>query len=437
MTERAATLSWGRYPRTRQTLFRYHDRHATFPATERPLLPYGNGRSYGDSCLNDGGVLLHTRGLDRFIAFDAATGVIRCEAGVLLAEILALIVPQGWFLMVTPGTQFVTLGGAIANDVHGKNHHRAGTFGAHVRCFELLRSDGSRLRCSPTENTDWFAATVGGLGLTGLIVWAEIQLRRIANPWIASETIRFGGLDEFFAVSDDSDDDYEYTVAWLDCASRGAALGRGLFMRGNHAPALCATQPRAPTGRLSVPFAPPCSLINSWSLKAFNTLYYHRQRTRITRAIAHYAPFFYPLDSLLAWNRIYGRHGFLQYQCAIPGAQGHAAIRELLERIAHSGMGSFLAVLKIFGAVPAVGWLSFPRPGVTLALDFPNQGPATFRLLESLDAVVATTGGAVYPAKDARMSGIRFREFFPQWPRFRAYIDPRFSSSFWRRVMEE
>lgn len=437
VTERADALSWGRYPRARQRVIRCHDRHAALPATDGFLLPYGNGRSYGDSCLNDGGALLLTRGLDRFIAFDSASGVLRCEAGVLLSEILELIVPQGWFLPVTPGTQFVTIGGAIANDVHGKNHHRAGTFGAQVRGFELLRSDGSRRRCSPTENPDWFTATMGGLGLTGLITWAEIQLRRIANPWIASETIRFGNLEEFFAVSAASDRDYEYTVAWLDCASRGAALGRGLFMRGNHAPALCAARPRPPAGWLSVPFAPPFSLVNHWSLKAFNTLYYHRQRAEMTRGIVHYAPFFYPLDSVLAWNRIYGRRGFLQYQCAIPPIHGHAAIRELLERITHSGMGSFLAVLKIFGEIPVVGWLSFPRSGVTLALDFPNQGAATFKLLESLDAVVVAANGAVYPAKDARMSGARFREFFPQWRRFSAYIDPRFSSSFWRRVMVE
>ena len=437
VTEREDAFSWGRYPRARQTVIRCHDRHAALPAIACSLLPYGNGRSYGDSCLNDGGALLHARGLDRFIAFEPQTGVLRCEAGVLLSEILELVVPQGWFLPVTPGTQFVTVGGAIANDVHGKNHHRAGTFGAQVRAFELLRSDGSRRRCAPAENPDWFAATVGGLGLTGLITWAEIQLRRIANPWIASETIRFGNLDEFFAVSAASDRDYEYTVAWLDCAARGAALGRGLFMRGNHAPALCAARPRAPARRLSVPFAPPFSLINSWSLKAFNTLYYHRQWAKITRGITHYAPFFYPLDRVMAWNRIYGRHGFLQYQCVIPHVHGHAAIREVLERIVRSGLGSFLAVLKIFGEIPAAGWLSFPRSGVTLALDFPNRGKATFKLLESLDAVVAAAGGAVYPAKDARMSGARFREFFPRWQRFSDYIDPRFSSSFWRRVMRE
>ena len=435
--ESATTLSWGRYPRTQQTILRCYDRYAELPTTEqRRVLPYGNGRSYGDSCLNDGGVLLHTRGLNRFIAFDPATGLLRCESGVLLADILELIVPQGWFLPVTPGTQFVTVGGAIANDVHGKNHHCAGTFGGQIRCFELLRSDGHRLYCSPTENPDWFAATVGGLGLTGLITWAEMQLRRIANPWITHETIRFGCLDEFFAVSADSDHHYEYTVAWLDCASRGSELGRGLFMRGNHAPAISAMRPAAPVKRLHVPFASPFSLMNSWSLKVFNTLYYYRQWADATRQISHYAPFFYPLDSILHWNRLYGQHGFLQYQCAIPTAQGPVAIRELIERIAHSGKGSFLAVLKIFGEIPSVGWLSFPRPGVTLALDFPNQGRSTLALLESLDTVVANAGGAVYPAKDARMSGARFRMYFPQWHRFTAYIDPQFSSSFWRRVME-
>lgn len=435
MTTPEKPLSWGRWPHTRQTVIRCYDRYAPLPKTRQRILPYGNGRSYGDSCLNDGGILLDTLGLDRFIAFDPVNGVLCCEAGVLLDEILALIVPQGWFLPVTPGTRFVTIGGAIANDVHGKNHHRAGTFGGTVRGFELLRSDGSRRYCSLTENADWFAATVGGLGLTGLITWAEIQLRRIANPWIASETMRFGNLDEFFTLSAASDQDYEYTVAWLDCTARGGALGRGLFMRGNHAPVQCARAPSAPAWRLRVPFTPPFSLINSWNLKLFNAIYYYRRRRREIRAIVHYAPFFYPLDRIVDWNRMYGRRGFLQYQCVVPLVQSRAAIRELLERIARSGMGSFLAVLKVFGEIPAVGYLSFPRPGVTLALDFPNQGQRTFALLELLDSVVEMAGGAVYPAKDARMSGPRFRQFFPRWESFRRYMDPQFSSSFWRRVM--
>jgi FAD/FMN-containing dehydrogenase len=396
------------------------------------MLPYGYGRSYGDSCLNDGGVILDMRGLDRFIAFDPASGVLRCEAGVLLSEILELIVPQGWFLPVTPGTQFVTIGGAIANDVHGKNHHRAGTFGCHVRQFELLRSDGSRRLCSPGQNPDWLAATVGGLGLTGVITWAEIQLRRIANPLIEEEIIRCHNLLEFFAISKQSDASHEYTVMWIDCLARGKNLGRGLFMRGNHAAPLHGRKaPKAPGLRLSVPLTPPLSLINHASLRLFNSVYY---RKPAGRHLNHYAPFFYPLDGMRQWNRLYGPQGLLQYQCAIPLPAGEAAIREILDRIAAAGAGSFLAVLKVFGNPPSPGMLSFPLPGVTLALDFPNLGEFTLKLLNQLDEVVDAAGGRLYPAKDARMSGAHFRRWQPRLEEFKKYLDPRFSSGFWRRV---
>lgn len=431
--------SWGRYPRLRQEAvhLRWRDEPLPLAGHEgRRVLPYGNGRSYGDSCLNEGGVLLDGRGLDRLIAFDPATGVLRCEAGVLFAAILELVVPQGWFIPATPGTQLLTVGGAIANDVHGKGHHRDGTFGSRVRCFELLRSDGARLLCSPAENPDWFAATIGGLGLTGVILWAEVQLKRIANPFIDSETIRCRSLDEFLAVSGESDRDYEYTVAWIDCVARGRALGRGLFMRGNHAPALCGARPRAP-GRRSFPVEPPVSLVNGLSLRAFNFLYYHRQLRPRERSVVHYAPFFYPLDAIDRWNRMYGPRGFLQYQCAVPWGPGEAAMREILERIAASGLGSFLGVVKVFGARRSPGLLSFPRPGITLALDFPNRGPKTFALLERLDEVTRQAGGAVYPAKDARMSPESFRAYYPQWEQLKPFIDPRFSSSFWRRVTGE
>jgi FAD/FMN-containing dehydrogenase len=400
------------------------------------MLPLGNARSYGDSCLNDDGILLATRGLDRFIAFDPATGVLTCEAGVLFAEILDLVVPQGWFLPVTPGTRFVTVGGAIGNDVHGKNHHRCGSLGHHVLAFELLRTDGSRRRCSPEQNTDWFDATIGGLGLTGVITWATIQLRRIASPWMSTESHRFGNLDTFFALSMSSDRDYEYTVSWIDCAARGNALGRGLFSRGNHAPARPDRRPAASTRRLSVPATPPVSLVNSLSLRIFNQLYYHRQRRPVAHATTHYEPFFYPLDSIAHWNRMYGPRGFLQYQCVVPPENARAAMEILIRSIAASGGGSFLAVLKQFGDRPSRGMLSFPRPGTTLALDFPNHGTTTFALLDRLDAIVSEAGGAVYPAKDARMSGERFRSYFPRWEAFSKFIDPGMSSSFWRRVME-
>ncbi len=427
--------SWGRYPphQSHRVILLYN-RHALLPPIKCSLLAYGNGRSYGDSCLNANGVLLHTRGLDRFIAFNPTTGVIRAEAGVLLAEILDLVTPQGWFLPVTPGTRFVTLGGAIANDVHGKNHHRAGTFGNYVRRFELLRSDGLRLECTPTEHANEFQATIGGLGLTGLITWAEIQLRQIANPWIVQETIRFSNLEAFFALSAESDRDYEYTVAWLDCAAQGNALGRGLFMRGNHAPAGTMHRPNPSRQQWAIPVTPPVSLINGWNLRAFNAAYYHRQLSHRRRFISHYQPFFYPLDGIREWNRIYGSRGFLQYQCVIPSSQSHAAIQELLKRITASGMGSFLAVLKIFGAIQSPGWLSFPQTGATLALDFPNRGATTLALLENLDQIVSAANGRVYPAKDARLAGVCFRQQYPAWQQLQQYRDPQFSSSFWRRV---
>lgn len=430
--------SWGRYPPARQSILqlRWASDALPLPATGGvTLLPYGQGRSYGDSCLNDGGTLLLTQGLDRFIHFDRDGGLLRCEAGVTLAEILRLIIPQGWFLPVTPGTQFVSVGGAIANDVHGKNHHRAGTFGCHVTRFELLRSDGRRLVCSPQENAEWFAATVGGLGLTGLITWAEIRLRPIANPFIATETIRFANLDEFFELSAAAEADYEYTVAWLDCLASGRRFGRGLFMRGNHAAQqLSGLPPVSKPKNRPFPFDAPNWMLNNLSIRAFNLAYYHRQRSKTASSLSHFAPFFYPLDAILAWNRIYGRRGFLQYQCVVPDDSGHTVIRSILEKIVASGQGSFLSVLKTFGDVPSPGLLSFPRKGVTLALDFPMRGAGTLELLNELDVIVRQAGGAVYPAKDARMSPESFQAYYPRWQEFSQYIDPEFSSSFWRRV---
>lgn len=427
--------SWGRYPSVRQRSLTLRQASDPIQTGAEQVLPFGNGRSYGDVCLNDGGTLLLTRGLDRFIAFDPTMGILRAEAGVLLSEILALIVPQGWFLPVTPGTRFVTLGGAVANDVHGKNHHVAGSFGEQVRLFELLRSDGTRLLCGPEQNIEWFRATVGGLGLTGLIAWVEIQLQRIANPWIVVEHRRFANLHEFFALNDDYEARYPYIVSWIDCAAAGRTLGRGLYLAGMHAPS-GVVAPAPPLRRsLTVPFTPPVSWVNKLSVHGFNGLYYHLPRP--ARGLTPYQPFFYPLDNLLEWNRLYGARGFFQYQCVIPPESARDALREILARIAASGQGSMLAVLKRFGARTSGGLLSFPRPGVTLALDFPNLGPTTFALLNRLDEVTRQAGGAVYPAKDARMSGDCFRHYFPRWSIFANFIDPCFSSSFWRRVMTD
>lgn len=436
--------SWGRYPHVTEQ----REKSVTWASDSLPataeggsLLPYGQGRSYGDSCLNAGGTLLTTARLDRFLGFDPATGVVRCESGVTLDAILRLVTWQGWFLPVTPGTKFVSVGGAIANDVHGKNHHQAGTFGRHVLRFELVRSDGSRRVCSPTENPDWYAATIGGLGLTGLITWADIQLRRMSNPYILQETIPFDNLDGFLSLARESEKDFDFTVAWVDSLGRGQSLGRGLFYRGNHAPPQFDALPLSRShlskrgGGLAVPFDMPGFALNRLSVAAFNWLYYHRQRGRASEGLIHYDPFFYPLDGVHRWNRIYGRRGFLQFQCVVPFTDaGVAATREILDRSARSGMPSFLTVLKVFGDVPSPGWMSFPRRGLTLALDFANKGERTYTLLAELERVTRDAGGRLYPAKDSRMSAENFAAWYPERERFARYVDPAFSSSFWRRV---
>ena len=429
--------SWGRYPQTAQSAVVVHWRTLPLPIprdSQRTFLPFGNGRSYGDVCLNSGGVLLDARGLDRFISFDSAEGVLRCESGVLLSEILALTVPRGWFPPVVPGTRFVTIGGAIANDIHGKNHHSAGTFGCHVRCLELLRSDGQRLRCSPSENPEWFRATVGGLGLTGLILWAEIALKRIDNPMMEVETVRYGQLDDFFALSMESDEKYEYTVAWVDSMARGKHLGRGHFIRANHA-APGSTQLSAPRYQASMAVDLPFSLVNRTSARIFNTVYYRKQVRKQSTGLTHYDPFFFPLDQLQHWNRLYGPRGFHQYQCLLPlSSAGRNALREIFTRGARGGIECFFSVLKVFGTHQSPGLLSFPRTGVTVTVDLCHRGERTLRLLDDFDEVVRTAGGAVYPAKDARMSGASFRQYFPQYLELEPFRDPQFNSSFWRRL---
>ncbi|MBV1878313.1 MAG: FAD-binding oxidoreductase [Pseudomonadales bacterium] len=428
--------SWGMYPKVEQDDICLTDRYQNLPADCPSMLPFGNGRSYGDSCLNADGLVVDTRYLNNFISFDSALGLLRCEAGLLLSEILELVVPQGWFLPVTPGTKYVTVGGAIANDVHGKNHHVAGTFGCHVKRFELLRSDGERLCCSPTEHVDFFAATIGGLGLTGMIVWAEFQLQRITSSDMDMECIKYDSLEDFFLLSAESDLDYEYSMAWVDCTAKGSKLGRGHFLRGNHANTggLQATEQAF---SLSVPVVPPVSLVNSLTLRVFNTLYYERQRQSSVKNTSHYESFFYPLDWVLRMNRIYGPNGFQQYQCVIPRQQSEDAIREILTAISFSGMGSFLAVLKVCGDIDSPGLMSFPKCGTTLALDFSNNSSKTAALFKVLDEILIAAEGRLYPAKDAHMSGELFKSCYPNWGEVCRLKDPNFSSSFWRRVMQE
>lgn len=400
----------------------------------KSLLPYGNGRSYGDSCLNSEGIVIDNRSLNRFIKFDTDTGVLRCESGILFSEILKVIVPHGWFLPVTPGTKFITLGGAIANDVHGKNHHQDGTFGRHVLSFELMRSNGESLFCSPQKNSDFFTATIGGLGLTGFISWAEIQLKKIPSPFLKVETTAFHGLDEFYTLSEQANDKYRYSVAWLDCAAGGKQFARGLFMAGNFENCDKTVKAVQSEPKISVPFSFSKKVINRYTIRTFNTLYFNKNRLSADKKVyQHYDPFFYPLDGIENWNRIYGNQGFYQYQCVVPSSD-RSTMDKILNRIVASGLGSFLAVLKEFGSLPSPGMLSFPRPGVCLALDFANRGDVTLKLIQELDELVIEAGGAAYPAKDLRMSSQAFQSYFPNHDKFKTYIDPKFSSDFWRRV---
>ncbi len=440
--ENRSCESWGRYPKVQQSVVEpSHLTDRVVPQNEKPLLPYGQGRSYGDVCLNDGGVLLCTGRLDRFISFDEESGVLRAEAGTTLAQILDFAVPRGWFLPVSPGTKFVSLGGAVANDIHGKNHHLGGTFGRHVRSLELERSDGEVLFCSPEKNGELFRATIAGLGLTGFIRWVEIQMKKVSGPLIQMQSVKFDNLDEFFEVSKASDQDYEYTVAWLDGIASGENLGRGIFMRGNHAEGGAESEKSSSAsplqGLLRVPCDAPSFLLNRFTVGAFNKLYYGKQRKKEISVLTHYEPFFYPLDSILHWNRIYGRRGFLQFQCVVQKGEDNQAIREILQIVVDSGKASFLAVMKEFGSISSPGMLSFPREGITVCLDFPFEGERTLDLFARLEKVVVEADGALYPAKDACMAPSSFRQFFPRWDEFQAFVDPKFSSSFSRRVSGE
>jgi FAD/FMN-containing dehydrogenase len=431
-------VSWGRYPAHPQIPERVHWRGslaaqlAALRNTAGSTLPFGNGRSYGDSCLAVSDRVLHLRPLDRLLDADWEQGVLMVEPGMTLGEILELSIPRGWFLRVTPGTRFATVGGAIANDVHGKNHHRQGTFGCHVPRFGLHRSDRGSLICSAEEHPELYAATIGGLGLTGIIEWAEVHLQRIHSSLIDGVTERFGSLDEFVALSRELDLVHEFSVAWIDCVAKGRGLGRGVYMAGDFAQEgpLEVSKPHV----LSVPFTPPFSLINRLSLRLFNSTFWRKHPNKRLHKPVPYEPFFYPLDRVLHWNRIYGRRGFQQYQCVLPDEAAEHGIREILHAIAASGQGSFLAVLKRFGDRASPGLLSFPRPGLTLALDFPNRVGLGDGLFRRLDAIVLDANGRWFPAKDAHMRPGHFQRAYPQWVQLESLRDPALNSRFWQRV---
>lgn len=437
MTSQSMT-SWGRVKRQRSPRlapsFLDHVPGMMRAASSTTLLGIGLGRSYGDSGLNGAGTVVDMTALDRVIAFDPASGIIRAEAGLSLSDLLRIVVPHGWFLATTPGTRFVTLGGAVANDVHGKNHHVAGTLGCSIRRLGLHRSDLGPLELSPTDNAELFRATIAGLGLTGLITWVELQLVRVPGSYLGAENVPFTGYAEFAAIARDSATTHEHTVAWIDCTTgHDGKSTRGLFSRANWLPDGLYKAHTDET-RKALPIELPGFAINPLSLKAFNALYYTAGARKRGRSRAHYAPFFYPLDAIRNWNRAYGRAGFYQYQCVVPNRSADAAIPEMLGEIARSGQGSCLAVLKTFGDKPSPGLMSFPVDGVTLALDFPNRKARTHQLFERLDAIVAEASGRLYPAKDGRMPAALFRAGYPALEQFARQIDPNFQSDFWRRM---
>jgi FAD/FMN-containing dehydrogenase len=424
--------SWGRLSHEEHFVVALSDRtqaHASLKKN-KPGVAFGMGRSYGDVCLNPGGLLWSTRGMDRFIAFDYMSGRVTCEAGVLLKDVQRLVVPAGWMLPVTPGTQLVSVGGAIANDVHGKNHHVFGSFADHVKRLVLLRTDGELIECGPGLRDDWFSATVGGIGLTGFILTAEIQLRKIDGPWLETETLPYGSIEEFFQIAADSEEKWEYTVSWIDCLSK---QGRGLFMRGNHSKI---SNFEASLARpKKIPVTLPFSLMNRVTLAILNEGYYQLGRLKNVNSTVHYESFFYPLDHVLEWNRLYGQRGFYQYQCLIPKKDGTELLKKILYEISKSGEGSFLAVLKTFGDRTSVGMLGFTGPGVTLALDFSNKGSISEALFRKLDAIVGEAGGRIYLAKDARMPRQLFETGYPSFAKFRRFRDAGISSAASRRLM--
>lgn len=430
--------SWGRYPTYGARLIPLHWQ-SDFPAVAVNLpngaLPVGMGRSYGDSCLLKDGNLLVTTGMDRLLDFDPETGLLTAEAGMTLAQVLDFAVPRGFFLPVSPGTKYVTLGGAIANDIHGKNHHVAGTFGRHVTQFELVRSDGTRRRCTPTENPDFYSATIGGLGLTGVITWAQIKLKPIVSRMIDYKGIQFHGIDEFLDLTRQSAN-IEYTVSWVDCVSTGKNFARGIFMQGDHSPVPAALTP-SPKPKLIFPFEAPGFALNHTTVSLFNTAFFHKQIHQRVTALQDYEPFFYPLDKVLHWNRMYGKNGLLQFQYVIPWDHAREGTIAILQAVAKSGLASFLAVLKVFGDVPSPGMMSFPKHGITLALDFPIKQDKSFPLFERLADMTYEFGGRLYPAKDAAMTAPQFQAFYPQWEQFARYRDPLLTSSFWERVTGE
>jgi decaprenylphospho-beta-D-ribofuranose 2-oxidase len=402
---------WGNYPTINAEVIKpqsIEDCHDIM--RKGSLISRGMGRSYGDSA--NASLVLQTNHLDHFIDFDVKTGILSCEAGVTFNEILKIVVPKGWFLPVTPGTSFVSVGGAIASDVHGKNHHQVGTFSQFVTSITMLLGTGEMVNISPTSKSDLFYATCGGMGLTGVILSATIKLKSIRSTYIKQTTLKADCLEtayEQFETHQYS----SYSVAWIDCLAKGSQLGRSVLMLGEHDEDREISLQKE--GTLSIPFYMPDGLLNKWTIKAFNTMYYH-QISHQSRAIVSFQPYFYPLDKINQWNKLYGKKGFVQYQFVLPKSSGVMGMRKILNKIVASGTGSFLAVLKMFGAKNE-NLLSFPIEGFTLALDF-KISQKTITLIKEIDRMVVDMGGKIYLTKDALMKEKTFKATYPDWEAF-------------------
>lgn len=407
-------MSWGMYPRIENNVFELdrEDTPVRLINEQNELIAYGNGRSYGDSALNS--TIIHTRPHDYFIDFDEQKGLLHVQSGVLLSEILEAIVPRGWFLRVTPGTKLITVGGAIASDVHGKNHHIAGCFSQCVEEFRIILADGRIANCTKERTPVLFKSTCGGQGLTGIILDAKIRLKKINSKHIEQTTIKTHNLEETF----DAFEAYQespYSVAWIDCLAKGDEMGRCLLMTGDFLDDGQLEYHNKNT--ISVPFNFPKLALNKWSVRAFNALYHGKALKKVSRGKVDIDTFFYPLDAIGNWNRIYGKNGFTQYQFILPKENSHEGLTEVLNTVAASGKGSFLGVLKLYGPAND-NYLSFPMEGYSLTLDFKIE-KGLFKLLDRLDEIVVKNNGRIYLAKDVRVTKEVFEQGYPHIDTFR------------------
>jgi len=419
---------WGRYPVVEARSESFETEKELMAALDGPgaVIPYGMGRSYGDSALAER--VVSSRRCDKFLAFDPASGRLHCESGVSLSEIIDAFLPRGWFLSVTPGTRFISVGGAVASDVHGKNHHKAGCFSSCVESFTLMLADGSTRTCSRDQNAGLFYATCGGMGLTGVILDVVLYLQRVNSAFIRETVVKCRNLAEVFDAFE-AGAEISYSVAWIDCLAKGAGIGRSVLMMGEHAESGILDPPPPPP--LTLPFALPGFLLNRHTVALFNRRYYGSFPERAEGRLTPLDRFFYPLDRVGQWNLIYGRGGFTQYQVVFPKASSADGLKQILGRIADAGLGSFLGVLKLFGPEND-NLLSFPMEGYTLALDFKIER-RLFPFLDELDRVVVDHGGRLYLAKDVRMKTAVFRAGYPGWEKFRALrqemaLDDKFRS---------